>query len=1775
MTEWTSGPTGVSHWWSGRSVAKAIGAGMLVLGFFSGSGVAQAQSSTPAEPICRPGKNYDIITSAFHQSVAQMNDGSWKVWGERGNFRDPNNASPSIANALSPISLELPESSAGVRPKALLVTMAGSSIDTVQDVVLGNDGHFYAWGDKGTVLPKSKTPSDLGDRVHIEKTSLTLPAGVEAGDVVMMTASYKFLVIVTSKTSANASTRGAAFVLGNGVNSALLGDGSASTNDQWHRVKTSDGNDLTNVIAVRAHVNNSGNGAAIALTEDASGNRAIYTWGNNSRIVETPGTGTISQSFATPMTAPVGAAGKPKMVGVTGSNGSNPNFTNATAFYVLYTTDDPNKFESVGTLWAMGENSGRQLGDFTTVNRNTWAAVKKPTTFNSTTGLWSGPEAVVTDVRMFSVQEHDAGGSSNGSAAMVVQNGDVYTWGSNSGAMLGGRVNTNENSTNYPGFIANSYTSEGDLALNPAIRGYLMALKGSGNIKARYIEMGGHTVAFLPEKKPQYCYVGHKIRGSMGDGNGDTIADKWQFQCEGTAAMTICGSDAIVARNDTYTPIPVPDVPTTFSGTVYDNDEWQGEVALGKLGTKVVGEVVTPATPINWGPVPYLDPATGRVTVPPGANPGNYDITYRIRDKGFPDTIFADATITVTISGIKAVPDSDATSVGTPVTTNVVENDLHPTAEPLDPNSVVPVGQPGHGSVICTAGSCTYTPEAGFKGTDTYTYKVCLAAPKASECDTATVTVAVGEPPAVAAYPDAGVTSVNQAITTLVLANDQAVGGEFDPASVKLKGSAPNNTTVVCTAGACTLTATQPGTYTYAYEVCLKAPNAAVCSEAQVTITVPAGGASTPGIAASPDFEATPKGVPVTTPVLYNDSAVNGSVDPASIWVKSGPAHGKTSVDASSGKVTYTPDSTFVGTDTYQYQVCLSSPNEVVCNTATVTVKVGDPAITAENDTGTVVNGQPAVSSVSTNDTPLGGDLDTGSVKVVDGPSKGTVSCVNGVCTYTPGVGFDGSDEYTYQICLVNPKEACSTAKVVIGESKPDLFTTIDLPATAAPEGKVTALVTFGNQGTEPGAVATNGYEVSGVPAGATLLGCDGATCTQDPLTGKVAITGLPTVLAPGQAHGVHLHWTMPKAAVNGTLTAKITPADAADPPANNTDSQPIAVQVGGNVAEVTTRIAMPASVGEGQTVHGTVTYSNIGGSDATAMLHKVALTGGSGLVVRYQGMACTVAGDGTLSDCNLPTTLPAGESLAVAVSYTAGVAGAVGQVATTVGASNDADTGNNSDQASTKVVAAAGAQPDVTTTVAPPATAVAGRTVSVPVSFSNVGKTTATDVGYSVTLVPGLSAVACADPVVCSYNAGTGALTLTGGLPPTLAPGQSVDVLLTYTAPAAKDAPGGKVGVNSTVNTTGDANTANNTAAAATRIINPGVLEITKTLYEGWNAGASCTNDSIAKRQLLLVEKNPTEHDLTWCFTVKNTGDEYLGEPVWDDSAYPTMTPTRVSGSLPLAPGATAVWYFQARHNRSVRNVVSLEMPVTDSLGNPPADPAPAAVNTDEGEATFGMIYDPPYGVKVGQQEGFDVINWTMVWVNDNVVAANNVRVSDVIRAPMKFVGSLVCVPEGTTTVVPGSCQYDATTQTVSVTAHFGADFGKTVVNAQNRLFISFKVSVPATGGTYENQGDATWTPDGGTDPLTAVTNHVPGLGVGPIDPNNPTVPTVTPPDGVNADDPSLGHLDPGAPDGPVGTPLEMAAQPAVGIPVDNPLALLLLALAVMGVATRQHRRR
>ncbi len=146
-------------------------------------------------------------------------------------------------------------------------------------------------------------------------------------------------------------------------------------------------------------------------------------------------------------------------------------------------------------------------------------------------------------------------------------------------------------------------------------------------------------------------------------------------------------------------------------------------------------------------------------------------------------------------------------------------------------------------------------------------------------------------------------------------------------------------------------------------------------------------------------------------------------------------------------------------------------------------------------------------------------------------------------------------------------------------------------------------------------------------------------------------------------------------------------------------------------------------------------------------------------------------------------------------------------------GGTTDPTPGNNTASDTDTVTPIA----DVTTTLTAPASAYAGSTVNVPVTFSNNGPSTAAGVTYSASLPAGLSGVVCTGTgISCAYNSGSGAVTFSG-LPGSLTSGQTANLTLSYTAPAT-----GPVAVSTEIGTTTNqgSNVAPDTANGSTIIL-------------------------------------------------------------------------------------------------------------------------------------------------------------------------------------------------------------------------------------------------------------------------------------------------------------------------------------------------------------------
>jgi len=178
---------------------------------------------------------------------------------------------------------------------------------------------------------------------------------------------------------------------------------------------------------------------------------------------------------------------------------------------------------------------------------------------------------------------------------------------------------------------------------------------------------------------------------------------------------------------------------------------------------------------------------------------------------------------------------------------------------------------------------------------------------------------------------DAVSTSFNQGVSIDVLGNDSVAAGgtALDAATLAVYSPATNGTANCDTTG-CSYTPTSgfTGIDGFTYQVC-DGSATPVCGTANVRIAV--------GPHAVGEHFVIVQDTPLVATVAGND------VFPAnSSFAKiAGPAAG-TAIVQTDGNFTYTPNSGYIGGDTFAYKLCLPSPDAGVCDFTTVDVTVLD-----------------------------------------------------------------------------------------------------------------------------------------------------------------------------------------------------------------------------------------------------------------------------------------------------------------------------------------------------------------------------------------------------------------------------------------------------------------------------------------------------------------------------------------------------------------------------------------------------------------------------------------------------------------------------------------------------------------------------------------------------------------------------------------------------------------------------------------------------------------
>ncbi|MCU4176764.1 tandem-95 repeat protein [Carboxylicivirga sp. N1Y90] len=445
----------------------------------------------------------------------------------------------------------------------------------------------------------------------------------------------------------------------------------------------------------------------------------------------------------------------------------------------------------------------------------------------------------------------------------------------------------------------------------------------------------------------------------------------------------------------------------------------------------------TPVTDVTNGTL-VINPDGSYTYTPDAGFSGNDSFEYEVCDDGTP-SLCTKATVSITVNSDNDSPVavSDVASVdedGVLNGTTVLENDSDPEGDNLTVNTT-PITDVSNGTLVINIdGTYTYTPDANFNGSDSFEYEVCDDGTP-SACARATVTITVN------AVNDAPV-AVNDVASVDedgVLNGTTVLGNDSDPEDDKLT----INTTPVTDVANGTLVINPDGSYIYTpdadfngddsfeYEICDDG-TPSLCTKATVNITVNSVNDAPVAVndMASVDADQVLNG----SSLLANDSDPDGD----NLLINTTPlvnvSNGTLVIDTD-GTYTYTPNAGYVGSDSFEYEVC-DDGTPSACSRATVSITVhdvnaapiavDDEATTGRNET---LNG----SSLLANDIDPDDDNLTINTTPVLEPAYGTLTInTDGTYTYEPNADYVGTDYFEYTVCDDASSQLCSTAGVRI-----------------------------------------------------------------------------------------------------------------------------------------------------------------------------------------------------------------------------------------------------------------------------------------------------------------------------------------------------------------------------------------------------------------------------------------------------------------------------------------------------------------------------------------------------------------------------------------------------------------------------------------------------------------------------------------------------------------------------------------------------------------------
>ena len=506
----------------------------------------------------------------------------------------------------------------------------------------------------------------------------------------------------------------------------------------------------------------------------------------------------------------------------------------------------------------------------------------------------------------------------------------------------------------------------------------------------------GDQVSFSFTGLPAWVSAsGATVSGTPGEGDGDfsfsiTASDGNGGTAEATVNVTVTAvNDAPVITSAT-TATATEDEPFSYTATATDAD-----------GDEVILSIT--------GQLPIWASASG-ATISGTPGEGDGDFTFGIHaDDGHGGT--DDATVSVTVRATNDAPVADGQSVST-AEDQAVAITLTGSDEDGDALTFT-AASPANGSLSGSGANLTYTPDANYNGSDSFTFTVNDGIVNSAAATVSITITAVNDVP-VANNDTYTVAEDSDPVVLDVLANDFDADG--DALTIQPVKQASGIVHIL-----------DNGTLTYeptpnfsGLDEFIYAITDGFSDPVEATVTVNVTGSNDAPIAEGADFS------------VDEDASLSGQLsgsdadgDPFTFLLEDGPANGSASVKAN-GSFTYEPNADFNGSDSFTFTVSDGSLSSAAA-TVTITVNAVNDAPVANSQS--VETDEDTAVLVTLSGFDADGDVVTYSVGQ---PAGGSLSGSAPNLTYTPDKNFNGSDSFTFTVSDGSLSSAAATVTITV-----------------------------------------------------------------------------------------------------------------------------------------------------------------------------------------------------------------------------------------------------------------------------------------------------------------------------------------------------------------------------------------------------------------------------------------------------------------------------------------------------------------------------------------------------------------------------------------------------------------------------------------------------------------------------------------------------------------------------------------------------------------------